>query len=136
MNQTGIFFPVVALAMRTLTAMLLISYHSFRTALRGHLEADDFKFGESLRVPDDVRIPNSNLIILFKVPVLVDAACLSLEAAGNADALALALAWTYILLRVLHGLIHLGYNKVVHRFPAYAASNLVIWLRLFRAPVA
>jgi hypothetical protein len=139
MNQTAIFLPVVALAAWTLTVLLLIPYHRVRAALGGRLVADDFKLGESLRVPDDVRIPNRNLINLLEVPVLFYVACLSLHATGQVDAIAIALAWAYVVLRAVHSLIHLSYNSVMHRLAAYAASNLVlmaIWLRLFLALVA
>lgn len=136
MKQAAIFFPVVALAAWTLTVLLLIPCHRIRAGLGGRLVPDDFKLGESARVPDDVRIPNRNLINLLEVPVLFYVACLSLHAAGHVDPIALALAWTYVALRVVHSVIHLSYNKVMHRLAVFAASNvvlLVIWLRLFLA---
>jgi len=49
---------------------------------------------------------------------------------------AILLAWTYFGLRVLHSLIYLGYNKVLHRFLVFAASNvvlLIMWLLLLQA---
>jgi hypothetical protein len=44
-----------------------------------------------------------------------------------------ALAWGYVVLRVVHAAIHTTYNKIAHRFMAYLASNLVLiamWLLL------
>jgi hypothetical protein len=40
---------------------------------------------------------------------------------------ALALAWAFVALRALHSLIHVTYNRVVHRFAAYAASTLCVF---------
>lgn len=61
---------------------------------------------------------------LFEVPVLFFAACLTLLATGRTGSLALALAWAFVTFRALHSLIHLTYNRVVHRFAAYALSTL------------
>ncbi len=41
--------------------------------------------------------------------------------------LSLGLAWAYVALRVVHSAIHCGYNRVMHRFYAFLASNLVLW---------
>ncbi len=61
---------------------------------------------------------------LFEVPVLFLAVLPLLVLADAAGPAAVALAWGFVALRVLHSLIHLTYNRVVHRFLAYAASTL------------
>ena len=46
------------------------------------------------------------------------------------------LAWAYVALRIVHSLIHLSYNHVLHRFLAFATSNVVllgIWALLVQA---
>jgi hypothetical protein len=45
----------------------------------------------------------------------------------------LGLAWSYVALRVVHSLIHITYNRIVHRFAAFAMSNaalLAMWVLL------
>jgi hypothetical protein len=45
------------------------------------------------------------------------------------------LAMAYVGLRVLHSVIHISYNRVMHRFLVYVASSLVlivIWLDVLR----
>lgn len=64
---------------------------------------------------------------LFEVPVLFYAAVPLLVLAGGADAAAVALAWAFVALRAVHSAIHLTYNRVVHRFLAYAASTLCVF---------
>ncbi|MBS0413400.1 MAG: MAPEG family protein, partial [Proteobacteria bacterium] len=51
----------------------------------------------------------------------------------------LAFAWPYVGLRVMHSVIHITYNRVLHRLTAFALSNVVLmalWivvgLRTFR----
>ena len=64
---------------------------------------------------------------LFEVPVLFFAACCVLLATGRVGSLALDLAWAFVALRALHSLIHISYNRVLHRFAAYALSTLCVF---------
>jgi hypothetical protein len=36
------------------------------------------------------------------------------------------LAWGYVVLRVIHGVIHLTYNNVIHRMLAFLSSSVVL----------
>ena len=64
---------------------------------------------------------------LFELPVLFYTALGVLFAIGAVDRISLALAWLFVALRVLHSVIHCGYNRVMHRFHAYAAGGFVLW---------
>jgi len=40
-------------------------------------------------------------------------------------------AWAYVALRIVHSLIHLTYNQVLHRLAAFTLSNgalVVLWV--------
>lgn len=133
MSQTSIFLPAMMLAGWTLCVLLLIPCRRFKAAWAGYVTAHDFKYGESSRVPPGVSIPNRNLMNLLEIPVLFYFVTIVAFVTQLADPVAVVLAWAYVGLRVLHSLIHLAYNNVIHRLVAYAASNgvlLVIWLRL------
>ena len=64
---------------------------------------------------------------LFEVPVLFFAIGCVLAMTGRGTGAELVLAWGFVALRVLHSLIHLSYNRVVHRFAAYALSTLCVY---------
>jgi hypothetical protein len=120
----------------TFAVLLLIPYVRFKAARGGLVAADDFKFGESGRVPGHVSVPNRNLMNLLELPLLFYIACLTLYVTKTVDQASLYLAWLYVALRAAHSLVHLTYNKVFHRLSVYAASNVVlamIWIRLFLA---
>lgn len=71
---------------------------------------------------------------LFEVPVLFYLLCVALAVTGASTPGFVAAAWGYVGLRALHSLIHVTYNRVVHRFLAYAASTLllfVMWAAFF-----
>lgn len=136
MNQTTIFLPVMALVGWTLIVLVLIAYHRFRAAFAGRVTVDDFRVGESGNVPESVCIPNRIFMNLLEVPVLFYVVCIVLFVTRNVTSTALILAWSYVGLRVAHSLVYLTYNRVMHRFLAFAVSNfvlVVIWAGLLLA---
>ena len=74
---------------------------------------------ENVQVADNFRN-------LFEVPVLFYAGVLAALALHvRSDAL-LALAWAFVAARYAHAIVHLGYNRVMHRFYAYLAGLLAV----------
>jgi hypothetical protein len=123
---TSIFLPVATLALWTLLVLLLVPIARFRAAIAGRVTVDDFKHGESSRVPADVGLPNRVFMNLLEVPLLFYLACITAFVTQHADAWLLNLAWVFVALRVLHALIYLSYNKVTHRLTAFAIGNVVV----------
>lgn len=75
-----------------------------------------------------------NLRNLFEIPVLFYVLCIALAATGGSTPALVAAAWAYVALRALHSLIHVTYNRVMHRFIAYVASTLLLfgmWIAFF-----
>lgn len=64
---------------------------------------------------------------LFEVPALFYLLCIALAVTALTTPEFVAAAWVYVALRALHSLIHLSYNRVVHRFLVYAASTLLLF---------
>ncbi len=65
---------------------------------------------------------------LFEVPVLFYLLCVAIAVTGAGNAGLVAAAWVYVGLRALHSLIHVTYNRVVHRFLVYVASTLLLFV--------
>lgn len=71
---------------------------------------------------------------LFEVPVLFYVLCVALALNGGSTPGIVTAAWGYVTLRAVHSLIHVTYNRVVHRFLAYVASTLLLfgmWIAFF-----
>lgn len=71
---------------------------------------------------------------LFEVPVLFYLLCVAIGLNGGSTPGFVAAAWAYVGLRALHSLIHVTYNRVVHRFLVYVASTLLLfglWIAFF-----
>jgi hypothetical protein len=133
-NAVAIFLPMACLALWTLSVLALVPFRRFAAAKAGRVKVSDFRSGESPQVPTDVSIPNRAYINLLEAPVLFYAACIVAYVTQQADGLLVQLAWVYVALRVLHSLIYLTYNNVMHRLAAFASSVFVllgIWVLLF-----
>jgi hypothetical protein len=132
MEQTRILIPMLTLAAWTMVVLLFVPYRRFKAVFARKVTANDFKFGESVNVPGEVSIPNRNFMNLLEVPLLFYVVCLTAYATHKVDRAALILAWVYVIGRILHSVVHLTYNKVVHRLAAFAATNVILVVLLLR----
>ena len=76
---------------------------------------------------------SNNLKNLFEVPILFYLAAMIAMLLMIQDDLLLWLAWGFVILRLVHSVIHCSYNRVMHRFFAYLISCLFLmfmWIRL------
>jgi hypothetical protein len=65
---------------------------------------------------------------LFELPVLFYVALVVAALTQQVNVATIGLAWLFVLLRVVHSAIHCTYNKVMHRFYAYVAGGVALWL--------
>lgn len=78
------------------------------------------------KMPARARQTADNYNHLMEQPTIFYAACLGLQVAGLADQTALRLAWAYVLLRVVHSLVQVSFNRVVVRFGVFTLSTLCL----------
>lgn len=126
MNKITILYPIFALVLWTSLVLLQIPIARFRSGFRRETVVSDFKHGESSSVPSYVSIPNRNYMNLLEFPVLFYVVCLLIYVTETASPVMIVLAWSYVAFRVIHSIIHLTYNHVIHRLIAFAVSNLVL----------
>jgi hypothetical protein len=134
MTQDLIFAPMGALALLTFIVLGFIPATRFPAVFAGKVTPDDFKLGESPRVPPNVAVTNRNYMNLLELPVLFYIGGLMYYVAGRVTETTLYVAWAYVALRALHSAIHLSYNNVLHRLVAFALSNVVLvtfWILFF-----
>lgn len=126
MTNHAIYFP--ALAMVALTFIVLGVMFSRRVAQmkrdRIHPQAVATSKQAAERYTDVA--PADNFRNLFEMPVLFYLAILVAAQTGQTGTTVLALAWAYVVLRAIHSAIHCGYNKVMHRFRAFALGAFVL----------
>ncbi len=87
---------------------------------------------ESGQVLQDTRAAD-NYANLFELPVLFYVAAITIWVAGLEGIHLLVLAWLFVASRLLHSIIHLTWNRVLHRFGAFilgVALLAVLWLAI------
>lgn len=134
MPDISIFAPMGAMIALTFIVLALIPIKRFRAGFAGEITGEDFRFGESARVPGHVSIPNRNYMNLLEMPMLFYVLCLALYVTNSTTALEYMLAWTYVGLRIAHSLVHLTVNHIFTRLTVFAISNAVLgvaWLMFF-----
>lgn len=119
-------FPMLALIGWTFVILLLMGKRRIGAVQARRVHPREFALGESAAVPADVTIVNRHYMNLLEAPLLFYAVSLVFYVTASADAVALALAWTYVALRLAHSAVHLGANRLVHRLATFGSSNLVL----------
>jgi hypothetical protein len=125
-RNIDILNPVIVLAMWTFLVLLLIPFVRVRSVRRREVGPNDFKYGESPAVPPSVSIPNRNYMNLLELPMLFYVVCVVLYVTAGTSRPTVIVAWIYVVLRVVHSLIHLSYNRVIHRLSVFALSNAAL----------
>lgn len=134
-SNLAIFQPFAILMLLTLAvwlrlyftripAMRRLRVHPQALATRAQKSGVDLGSAE-LRASD-------NFTNLFELPVLFYALCIVLYVTNRIDFVYLGLAWGFVILRIAHSAIHLSYNKVMHRFVAYAAGGVLLFAMAVR----
>jgi hypothetical protein len=84
--------------------------------------------GEQMNsLPPQVRWKADNYNHLMEQPTIFYAIVLSLAVMGSASAAALALAWSYVALRIVHSLVQALVNKIELRFAVFVLSNVPLF---------
>lgn len=129
MHNNTILYPVVAMALLTMCVWVWMYIMRISTIRRRRIDvqqlANDFDLKRSL---GDIAPSTDNFSNLFEIPVLFYTAAVVLFITGRVDELYLGLAWVFVVFRYAHSLIHILYNRVMHRFVAYFISTLALWL--------
>lgn len=135
MRAELILQPFVALMLLTLAVWLRLYFTRIRQIKRQRVHPQKLATrAQRANVPlGDAEATNSdNFQNLFELPVIFYAVCLALFITGEVDALYLVLAWMFVVLRVAHSVIHVTYNRVIHRFAVYVAGGAVLFAMVLR----
>lgn len=129
MKPSLIFYPVCAQVLLTFTVWVTLYVTRIGEMVRKRIKTQTLADGEKMAaLLKAVVNPSDNFENLFEIPVLFYVAMLVIFQAGLVDSFYLIAGWSFVGLRVLHSLIHCTYNRVMHRFLAYALSTMMVWL--------
>ncbi len=117
------------LAMVALTLMVWVRLYAVRIPemKRNRIDPQRLAGSADKGLLKDTRA-SDNFINLFEVPVLFYVLVLATLVTGVNDGVLLGLAWAFVGLRALHSAIQCTYNRVMHRFSAYALATVSLFL--------
>lgn len=131
MNQTAIFWPMIAHAALVFAIYVLLGLRRRQAVMTGNAKVSQFR--ENRDEPAESLFMRNALENQFELPLLFYAVCLALQASGAVGALTLGLAWVFAVSRYVHTFIHVTSNRIRYRQPAFMAGFLavfVLWVLL------
>ncbi len=129
-----ILWPMAVLAALTFFVLSLMPMFRVGDTMAGRTQANDFKYGESDKVPEKTRLYNRNYMNLLELPVLFYVVCGILYMTDTLTRLELYLAWGFVAFRALHTVMHLTANWVLGRMALFGGSVVCVmamWLITF-----
>ncbi|WP_425999189.1 MAPEG family protein [Caulobacter sp. DWR1-3-2b1] len=125
--------PVMALVGWSLLVWLVMYVRRIPAMAKAGVKPQDAAFPGSLNVlPAGARQAADNYNHLMEQPTIFYATALAISVAGHGDALALQLAWGYVVVRILHSLIQMTVNLVNLRFLLFTASTITLAVMVVR----
>lgn len=131
MNQTAIFWPMIAHVALVYGVYFMMFLRRMSAVRAGSARVSQFR--ENRDEPAQSLFVRNNLTNQFELPVLFHVCCLALYATGAAGAVAVALAWVFVLSRYVHAWIHVTSNRIRFRQPAFTLGFLALgamWIAL------
>jgi hypothetical protein len=122
-----ILWPVFALVAWIHAVWFWMYVERFAHMRRQPPTAEDFSSGgNAMRYFEPVEMPANNLRNLFEMPVLFLALVPLLLITHHANHIQVALAWSYVALRVVHSIVQIVVRRVPLRFMVYLLSCAVL----------
>ncbi|RWM05940.1 MAG: hypothetical protein E5X80_04565 [Mesorhizobium sp.] len=129
MNQTAIFWPMLAHVLLVYIVYLVMLKRRYLAVKSGEAKISQYKV-RSTEPASSVTVAN-NLINQFELPVLFHVLCLALFVTNGVNYLTLMLTWLFVVTRYVHAWVHLTRNYMLHRSRAFflgAGILLVAWI--------
>ena len=127
MSDFRLVYPMLAMVLLTFGVAVFLFRARMRSVREGHTPVSYFRtFAGSPPEQEFLAKPTRHFANLFEVPTLFYAGCLAAMVVGATGPTGLVLAWGYVAARLAHAWVHLGANRVRHRFRIY----LISWIFL------
>jgi hypothetical protein len=129
-------YPMFVLVMLTYVIMLITVRARMGSVRSGKVPASYYALMSGHEVPEFIHKTSRHFSNLFEVPLLFYTAGVLYIALGLSDPLPISLAWGFVVARVIHTCIHLGYNNVLHRLIVFGTGNLFVlamWIAIVSA---
>lgn len=128
-TNTALLGPVIALVAWSMVMWLWMYVTRIPAimALKMRLDPDAPRGEQMALLPAPVRWKADNYNHLMEQPTIFYAIVLALALMGATSGTALALAWAYVGLRIIHSLVQALVNKIELRFALFVLSNIPLF---------
>ncbi len=127
MNNALMLYPMAALVLLTTICAVVMLRRRIAAARARTVHLDSFKTNQfDENAPALMLQAGRHYANLFEMPVLFYTASVATMALNLTDSVLVILAWLYVAARLLHTLIHMNANNVLHRLRAFGLSFLLL----------
>ncbi len=125
--ESSILTPALILVTWTLVVWAWMYALRIPAMSSAGIDPDNAKHPGSLdTLPSHVRAVADNYNHLHEQPTIFYALVFYTHLAGTATEFAVSMAWSYVILRILHSLVQNTVNKVMIRFSVFSLSTLAL----------
>jgi len=126
MNGFEIIYPMLAMVILTFVVLIALFRSRVRAVRNGEVSGHYFKIYQGQGEPESSAKLSRQFTNIFESPTLFYVVCLAALATAQSTIAFQLMAWSYVLLRVVHAYIHTGKNKIRPRLTVYFASWMVL----------
>jgi len=139
MDTVALIYPTALLVTLTFIVSIALVSYRFYLVRTQQVHPGYFKLNRGGKPPKRHEALLDNYNNLFQVPILYYAVVAFAIVTQNIDETLVTLAWAFVGLRIVHTLIHVIYNNILHRlavfFAAYVAVGMM-WIQLVSAIIS
>jgi len=136
MDQHGLMAPVVALVLWTLVIWIWMYATRIPAMQKAKIDPQVVARERTLNLPPEIMWVADNYNHLMEQPTIFYATVFAAQIAGQANAINIGLAWTYVALRVVHSLIQCTVNNIPLRFSVFTLSTIALAIMALRTAAA
>lgn len=137
MYEHGMIPPVLALVAWTFVMLIWLYATRIPAIRRAKIDLDELsRTGAKPELPPKVSRVADNYNHLHEQPTLFYAVALAAQLIGAGDPINIGLAWTYVLVRVVHSLVQATVNIILVRFTIFVVGSAVLLILLVRTVIA
>jgi hypothetical protein len=133
MYDHGLITPVLTLIAWTFVMWVWMYATRIPAMRRANIDVEELsRTGGTLDLPATVSRVADNYNHLHEQPTIFYALALAAQMLGAGDPVNVGLAWTYVVIRIVHSLIQATANPIMVRFMVFALGSVVLLLLLLR----
>ena len=130
----SVLYPMFLMALLTFIIGPLLIIGRFKSVQTGIVQIEFYEIFRGGESPDYVEQTTRHWSNLYEAPTLFYVLCLLILSLEINTVMLASLAWAYVIIRIIHSVVHLTYNKVYHRLSLFLTSQFMLiamWIFAF-----